>query len=375
MDHPLRRALLSVSNKQGVAEFAASLHDRGIELISTGGTAAALAEHGLHVTPVEKLTGFPEMLGGRVKTLHPAVHGGILGIRGDAEHERQMAEHGIGPIDLVVIDLYPFEQTIAREGVTTVEAVEQIDIGGPAMIRSAAKNHDAVAVITDTNDYARVLEDLASNNGSLSATLRSALAAKAFARTAAYDATIAGFLSRPGPSSDADNKSLPPTIAVSLAKDRTLRYGENPHQQAAVYREPGVAGGVLAATQLHGKPLSYNNIADASAAWALAMNLDRLRTGTNAAVIVKHANPCGVAISDTVRTAIDGAFAGDPVAAYGGILACSTAIDGPSAERLCQDGVFLEVVVATAIEPAALDRLRDRWPNLRVLLASRGGTP
>ncbi len=354
-----RRALLSVSDKAGVAEFARALAEFGYTIVSTGGTAKTIAAAGVAVTPVEDVTGFPEMLDGRVKTLHPKIHGGLLGVRDNPEHAATMAAHGIEPIDLVVIDLYPFEATIAREGVTRDEAVEQIDIGGPAMIRSAAKNHASVAVVTDVRDYERVLADLRANDGTPSLGLRRDLAAKAFARTSAYDAAIAGYLS--------EGETLPDRIGIALTKREMLRYGENPHQQAAVYTDGTRAGGILDAEQLHGKPLSYNNIADAAAAWALACTLQTLEPSSAGAVIVKHANPCGAAVAPSAHTAINAAFAGDPVAAFGGILACNATVTNQAAERLCDEGVFLEVVAAPAFEDAAVHRLTERWKNLRLL--------
>ncbi|MEL6795460.1 MAG: bifunctional phosphoribosylaminoimidazolecarboxamide formyltransferase/IMP cyclohydrolase [Planctomycetota bacterium] len=357
-----RRALLSVSDKAGVTDFARALAESGYAIISTGGTAKAIADAGVDVTPIEDVTGFPEMLDGRVKTLHPKVHGGLLGVRDNAEHIATMAEHGIEPIDIVVIDLYPFESTIAREGVTRGEAIEQIDIGGPAMIRSAAKNHASVTVITDVDDYGRVLDDLRSNNGATSLALRRALAAKAFARTCAYDAAIAGYLSK--------GTGLPERIGIALTKRETLRYGENPHQDAAVYTDGTSAGGVLDAEQLHGKPLSYNNIADAAAAWALACTLQTIEPDSAGAVIVKHANPCGAAVADDAKTAIDAAFAGDPVAAFGGILASNATVSAEAAERLCDEGVFLEVVIAPAFNDDAIARLTDRWKSLRLLVTT-----
>lgn len=351
-----------MSDKAGVADFARSLADLGYTIISTGGTARTIAEAGVEVTPIESVTGFPEMLDGRVKTLHPKVHGGLLGVRDNAEHVATMAEHGIEPIDIVVIDLYPFEATVAREGVTRDEAIEQIDIGGPAMIRSAAKNHASVTVITDVADYERVLTDLASNEGATSIELRRELAAKAYGRTCAYDAAISGYLS--------EGTQLPDRLGISLTKRDTLRYGENPHQDAAVYTDGTDAGGILDAEQLHGKPLSYNNIADAAAAWALACTLGSIEKQSAGAVIVKHANPCGAAVASNAKTAVDAAFAGDPVAAFGGILACNAAIDADAAERLCDDGVFLEVVIAPAFDDAAIARLTERWKNLRLLKAT-----
>ncbi|MEO1535267.1 MAG: bifunctional phosphoribosylaminoimidazolecarboxamide formyltransferase/IMP cyclohydrolase, partial [Planctomycetota bacterium] len=357
-----RRALISVSDKSGVTDFARSLVDAGYEIVSTGGTARTVAMAGVPVTSIEEVTGFPEMLDGRVKTLHPKVHGGLLGVRDNAEHVATMAEHGIEPIDIVVIDLYPFEATIAREGVTRDEAIEQIDIGGPAMIRSAAKNHASVTVITDVADYDRVLDDFRSNDGTTSLDLRRELAAKAYARTSAYDTTIAGYLS--------DDQPLPSRIGIALTKRETLRYGENPHQDAAVYTDGTAAGGILDAEQLHGKPLSYNNIADAAAAWALACTLQSIEPSSAGAVIVKHANPCGAAVADDSRTAVDGAFAGDPVAAFGGILASNAPILAEAAERLCDEGVFLEVVAAPSFDDDAVARLTDRWKNLRLLVTT-----
>ncbi|MEM9662530.1 MAG: bifunctional phosphoribosylaminoimidazolecarboxamide formyltransferase/IMP cyclohydrolase [Planctomycetota bacterium] len=362
-----RRALLSVSDKAGIADFARQLSDAGYSVISTGGTARIIADAGVSVTPVEAVTGFPEMLDGRVKTLHPKIHGGLLGVRDDPKHAATMAEHGIEPIDIIAIDLYPFESTIAREGVSRAEAIEQIDIGGPAMIRSAAKNHASVTVITDVADYQRVIADIRSNDGATSAELRQQLAAKAFSRTCAYDAAIAGYLSQP--------EALPPRVTISLTKHESLRYGENPHQDAAVYRDGRPSGGILDAQQLHGKPLSFNNIADASAAWALVCTLNGLEPDSAGAVIVKHANPCGAAVAGDPRTAIDAAFAGDPIAAFGGILACNAPMTADAADRLCDDGVFLEVAVAPRFDDDAVSRLTARWKNLRLLTAEPPATP
>ncbi len=355
-----RLALISVSNKEGVVDFARAIAERGFLIISTGGTAKAIADAGVEVTPIEDITGFPEMLDGRVKTLHPKVHGGLLGLRNNTSHTQQMAEHGIEPIDLVVIDLYPFEATIAKEGVTRAEAIEQIDIGGPSMIRSAAKNHESVTVITDPADYAEVIESIDTNSGDTSVELRRKLGAKAFARTAAYDTMIAGYLAD-------DSDCMPANIGITLRRDRTLRYGENPHQSAAVYRSGRGEGGILDAEQLHGKELSYNNIADAAAAWAMVCTLNDLAPSKAASVVVKHANPCGAATADDVFTAVDGAFAGDPIAAFGGILASNKAITKQAAERLCAEGVFLEVLAAPAYDDDALGMLQERWKNLRIL--------
>jgi phosphoribosylaminoimidazolecarboxamide formyltransferase/IMP cyclohydrolase len=355
-----RLALISVSNKDGIVDFARAISERGFSIISTGGTAMAIANAGIAVTPIEEITGYPEMLDGRVKTLHPKVHGGLLGLRGNPSHREQMIEHGIEPIDLVVIDLYPFEATIAKDGVTREEAIEQIDIGGPSMIRSAAKNHESVTVITSPDDYAEVVEDIDTNAGYTSVKLRQKLGAKAFARTAAYDTTIAGYLAD-------DCDIMPKQIGITLRRSRTLRYGENPHQQAAVYRSGKVEGGLLDALQLHGKELSYNNIADAAAAWAMVCTLRELEPDKSAAVIVKHANPCGAATAGDIFTAIDGAFAGDPIAAFGGILASNAKVSEKAAERLCAEGVFLEVLAAPGFEDAAFEMLQSRWKNLRIL--------
>lgn len=359
-------ALISVSDKSGVAEFACALALRGYEILSTGGTARTLRDAGLKVMAVEELTGFPEMLSGRVKTLHPLVHGGLLGLRDDPEHSAQMREHGIRPIDLIVIDLYPFEATIARAGVTRGEAIEQIDIGGPAMIRSGAKNHAFVTVVTDPGMYDEVLADM-NEFGRTTATLRTKLAQAAFLRTSAYDATIASYL-------DTGEEALPRALSIGLRRDRTLRYGENPHQEAAVYRTGASEGGVLDAAQLLGKELSFNNLADAAAAWALTCTLAELEPRKVSAVVVKHANPCGAAVADDVFTAIDGAMAGDPVAAFGGIMGVSAEIDERSAERLCAEGVFLEVLCAPGFTKRALEVLSQRWKNLR-LLATRPVRP
>lgn len=359
--HQSRRlALLSVSNKGGIVDFARAIAERGFTIISTGGTAKAIADAGIDVIPIEEITGFPEMLDGRVKTLHPKVHGGLLGLRNNPDHQQQMTEHQIEPIDLVVIDLYPFESTIARQGTTREEVIEQIDIGGPSMIRSAAKNHESVTIITDPSDYGAVLEDMDSNQGENSIELRRRLGTKAFARTASYDTTIAQYLS-------GDQQNMPEWIGISLKRERTLRYGENPHQSAAVYRTYKAEGGILDAEQLHGKELSYNNIADVAAAWAMVCTLGELAPDKTASVVVKHANPCGAATATDAFTAIDGAFAGDPIAAFGGILAVNKEVDQRAADRLCAEGVFLEVLAAPGYTEGALSALQSRWKNLRIL--------
>lgn len=355
---PVRRALLSVSDKAGIVELAHALASSGCELISTGGTARTLTEAGLDVTPIDRVTDFPEMMDGRVKTLHPRVHGALLARRDVAEHMAQAEEHGIRPIDLVCVNLYPFEETVAREGVTEAEAIEQIDIGGPSMIRSAAKNFASVAVLTDPAQYAAVAADLAEHGGTTLATRRS-LSNAAYARTGAYDQAIAAYMSGGGD-----------TLAVNAPRVQELRYGENPHQSAAVFKDPSYTGAsVVSAEQLHGKALSYNNLNDAAATLEAARSLAALQmTGRPVgAAVVKHTNPCGAAAAGSAFDAVNAAMAGDPLAAYGGILAVTAPVDLSTAQRLCEDGVFLEVLIAPSFEADALDALQSRWKNLRLL--------
>ncbi len=371
---PIRRALLSVSDKRGVVEFARALADAGVHLLSTGGTARTLREAGLAVTLVEDHTGFPEMLDGRVKTLHPKIHGGILGVRSNPEHLAKMAAHGIEPIDLVCIDLYKFEDTVAREGVTLGEAVEQIDIGGPSMLRSAAKNFHDVTVVSDPTQYAAVLAELREHGGTTLAT-RMNLAAAAYERTCAFDAAISAYLRAQ------QGEQFPRVLTLQGRRAGELRYGENPHQPAALYIDPAATGPVIAgAEQLHGKELSYNNLLDAAAALELAISLAGLEAGAAGACVIKHTNPCGAALAPTTVEALDLAIAGDPLAAYGGIAACSATLDADAAERICAPDRFFEVVIAPEFTPDALAMLRDRWKNVRLLrtpLARRGpaGTP
>lgn len=369
---PITRALVSVSDKSGLVPFVRALADMGVEIISTGGTAAALQREGIKATPIEQVTGFPEIMDGRVKTLHPKVHGGLLGVRDNPAHAAAMTTHAIAPIDLVCVNLYPFEATIAREGVSRAEAIEQIDIGGPSMVRSAAKNHAFVAVVTSPDQYGRVLADLNVNAGKTSRQLRRALAATAFSTTAKYDAAIASYLSGEG----GTGERFPDALSLAFIKYADLRYGENPHQLAAVYREaaPTREPSIIGATQLHGKELSFNNVNDAAAALDLARALRRVRftlpSGYGAPVgacVVKHTNPCGAAIAPTVAEAVDEAILGDPVAAYGGILAVNSELDGAAASRLCRNDVFLEVIVAPSFSDAALEQLRTRWANVRLL--------
>ncbi|MGP1346051.1 MAG: bifunctional phosphoribosylaminoimidazolecarboxamide formyltransferase/IMP cyclohydrolase [Phycisphaerales bacterium] len=388
---PIRRALLSVSDKRGIVDLARTLHGWGVELISTGGTAAALRDAGLPVVTVSEVTGFPEIMDGRVKTLHPAIHGGLLGDRGNESHMAAMGEHGIAPIDLVVINLYPFERTVGEPGVSHERAIEQIDIGGPAMLRGAAKNADSVAVCVDPDSYSALIEHLSAHEdvglgAATTRVYRRALARRVFAVTAAYDAAIAGWLERSaageagGDGGGGGAGVLPERLVLNLERVRPLRYGENPHQGAAVYRNAGTgvgAGGggvsIVDAPVLHGKPLSYNNLNDASAAVRLAIDLHALDPTRVSAVVVKHTNPCGAATGDDALSAVDAALAGDPLAAFGGILAVSRPVDRGVAERLCAEGVFLEVLIAPSCDDEALATLQGRWANLRILTV--GGFP
>jgi len=341
----LQRALLSVSDKTGLVAFAQVLAAAGVELISTGGTARALREAGLAVKDISDHTGFPEMLDGRVKTLHPKVHGGLLYIRGDSGHEAAVAAHGIPPIDLVVVNLYPFEQTVARPDVSLHEAIENIDIGGPSMLRSAAKNHDSVTVVVDPADYAAVGAEVAAH-GETTLALRRTLAAKVFARTAAYDAAIAAHLGR----EFAGASPAPSTLAVSAPLVQPLRYGENPHQAAALYGRFNEFY-----RQLHGKELSYNNILDLTAAAALVAEFaDDMPT----LAILKHTNPCGVGRGPDLRTAWDRAYATDRQAPFGGIIAVNQPLDGPCAEAIRE--IFSEVIVAPSFTPEALAILTQK---------------
>jgi phosphoribosylaminoimidazolecarboxamide formyltransferase/IMP cyclohydrolase len=340
----IRRALISVSDKTGVLDLARELAEAGVEVLSTGGTAAALQKAGIPVKDVSDHTGFPEMMDGRLKTLHPKVHGGLLAVRGNREHDEAAAAHGIAPIDLVVVNLYPFEATVAA-GRPYGDCVENIDIGGPAMIRAAAKNHVAVTVVVDPSDYPRVLEAMRANAGGTTVALRRELAQKAYARTAAYDAAISNWLGSVVDNPDAEAKGFPRTFTVQLRKAQGLRYGENPHQQGAFYVEADPpSGSVAAARQLQGKELSYNNIADTDAALECAAQfLDR-----PACVIVKHANPCGVAEAESLAAAYERAFRTDPESAFGGIIAFNRELDAAAA-RAIVDRQFVEVIAAPSV--------------------------
>ena len=352
----LRRALLSVSDKTGVVDLARALAQAGVELLSTGGTAKLLADAGIPVREVAAHTGFPEIMDGRVKTLHPKIHGGLLGRRGT--DEAVMAEHGIAPIDLLVVNLYPFARTIARPDASYDEAIENIDIGGPAMLRAAAKNHDAVAVLVDPADYAPLLAELAAIGGTRFET-RARLAAKAYAHTAGYDAVVADYLLR---RHGVATEAFPPRLTLQLERVSTLRYGENPHQRGAFYRRSDAQGASVATAQVvQGKELSFNNIADADTALECVRQFD-----VPACVIVKHANPCGVAVADSFGAAYDLAYRTDPTSAFGGIIAFNGAIDAATVQRILGQQ-FVEVLVATALLPGAAEALATK-PNVRVLL-------
>ncbi|MDE2485504.1 MAG: bifunctional phosphoribosylaminoimidazolecarboxamide formyltransferase/IMP cyclohydrolase [candidate division NC10 bacterium] len=355
----VRRALISVSDKAGLVELASTLHNLSVQIISTGGTARALREANIPVTDVADITGFPEMLDGRVKTLHPRIHAGILAKQRDPEHRQQLQELGISPIDLVVINLYPFEATISKSDAMLEEAIEQIDIGGPSLIRAAAKNFEDVAVVVDPNDYTAVGTELRQEQGCLSRTRRLHLATKAFSRVARYDALIAAYLERQ--CGEAGQSALPDRLDLRLVRMKSLRYGENPHQRAALYRdaltsEPSVAG----AKQLQGKELSFNNFLDLDAAFALAKEFDE-----PVAVIVKHTNPCGVGIGSGLSEAYRRALAADPTSAYGGVLGLNRSMDVETARELA--ATFVEAVIAPGYHEAALAILQEK-KALRLLL-------
>jgi phosphoribosylaminoimidazolecarboxamide formyltransferase/IMP cyclohydrolase len=363
-NRPIARALLSVSDKAGIVEFARALSGLGVALVSTGGTFKTLKDAGLAVTEVADMTGFPEMMDGRVKTLHPKVHGGLLAIRGNAEHESAASAHGILPIDLLVVNLYPFEATIARAAPWD-DTIENIDIGGPAMIRAASKNHDAVTVVVDNADYAAVIDAMKANGGATTLDLRRRLAAKAYSRTAAYDAAISNWLFDELGETSTAYRAFGGTLAQGL------RYGENPHQWAAFYKTPsaGVARpGVATASQLQGKELSYNNLNDTDAAYELVGEFDPARTA--AVAIIKHANPCGVAEGESLLSAYEKALACDPVSAFGGIVALNRTLDAEAARKIVE--TFTEVIIA----PDATDEAKAivaAKKNLRLLVA--GGLP
>jgi phosphoribosylaminoimidazolecarboxamide formyltransferase/IMP cyclohydrolase len=359
----VRRALLSVHDKTGAVEFARGLAALGVEIVSTGGTARLLRASGLPIADVDQVTGFPEMLDGRVKTLHPAIHAGILARRDRGEHMATLDAHGIRPIDLVAVSLYPFESTVARADATFEDAVENIDVGGPAMIRAAAKNHASVAVVTDPDQYAPILEELRANDGALSLATRFRLASEAFQRTAEYDAAIASHLRGSGGGAPerraASEVSLPEVLRVEAALTQRLRYGENPHQRAGFYQVAGPCFGLGAASQLHGPALGYNNLLDWSAALGLLLEFE-----DPAAVVIKHTNPCGVALGATVGEAVRKAKACDPVSIYGGIVGVNRPLDMEAVKELA--GILLEVLFAPAFEPDALDEIKRTKKKCRV---------
>ncbi|MGY0694791.1 bifunctional phosphoribosylaminoimidazolecarboxamide formyltransferase/IMP cyclohydrolase [Virgibacillus sp. FSP13] len=344
-----KRALISVSNKQNIETFAKGLIEHGYEIISTGGTLKAIQNAGIDAKAVEEITGFPEVLDGRVKTLHPFIHGGLLADRENVHHIEQLNEHAITPIDMVVVNLYPFKQTLEKEGVTEADIVENIDIGGPTMLRAAAKNFAHVTVVVDPSDYDSILEDL--QNASLDEAKRKQLAAKVFRHTANYDAMIANYFTE---------ESFPEVLTTTYEKVQTLRYGENPHQTAAFYRDARtVAGSLATAQQLHGKELSYNNIQDANAALEIIADYDE-----PTAVAVKHMNPCGIGIGDTIDTAFARAYDADPISIFGGIVVCNREINLATAEQL--SNIFLEIVIAPHFTEDALEQLTKK-KNIRLL--------
>lgn len=364
---PVRRALLSVSDKAGILEFAQALSSRGVELLSTGGTARLLADAGLAVTEVSDYTGFPEMMDGRVKTLHPKVHGGILGRRG--QDDAIMAQHDISPIDMVVVNLYPFAQTVAREGCSLEDAVENIDIGGPTMVRSAAKNHKDVAIVVSSGDYEAIIAEMDAHENGLTLETRFDLAIKAFEHTAAYDSMIANYFGSLVPAYHGDLNQpagrFPRTLNLNFIKKQDMRYGENSHQDAAFYIEENITeASVATARQVQGKALSYNNIADTDAALECVKEFSQ-----PACVIVKHANPCGVATGDSLLTAYERAYQTDPTSAFGGIIAFNRELDEATAQTIISRQ-FVEVIIAPAVSEAAL-KITAAKQNVRVLICGQ----
>lgn len=356
----IKRALLSVSDKSGLAEFAKKLDAMGVELISTGGTAKLLKDEGISVKDVSDVTGFPEMMDGRLKTLHPVVHGGLLAVRGNAEHEAAQKEHGIGDIDLLVVNLYPFEATV-EGGADFDTCIENIDIGGPAMIRAAAKNHRSVAVIVDPADYNKLLGDMDQHGGATCAKFRRKLAQKAYARTAAYDGAISNWLGAVVEHPEGKAEGFPRTFSVQFTKAQTMRYGENPHQNAAFYVGRGTDASVATAKQLQGKALSYNNIGDTDAALECVKQFNDAPT----CVIVKHANPCGVATGENLLEAYERAFSTDPESSFGGIIAFNRELDEKTAAEIV-DNQFVEVIIAPKVSQGAVDAVAKK-KNVRLL--------
>jgi phosphoribosylaminoimidazolecarboxamide formyltransferase / IMP cyclohydrolase len=357
----IKLALLSVSNKDGLIEFAQALQKRGVQILSTGGTASALEKAGIPVKQVSAHTGFPEIMDGRVKTLHPKIHGGLLGRRG--VDEDVMRQHGIDAIDLIVVNLYPFAATVAKPDCTFEDAIENIDIGGPAMVRASAKNHDRVTIVVDPNDYPAILKELESSNGTVSAEMRKRLAAKAFAHTASYDAAVAQYLAK----QTGDTTEYPETLNLQFKKRIDLRYGENPHQTGAFYTAPQATGASIgSAKQLQGKTLSYNNIADGDTAFECVRQFD-----APACVIVKHANPCGVAVASDTLAAYDQAYKTDPTSAFGGIIAFNRTLNAATA-RAIVERQFVELIIAPEVDKDALE-ICARKENVRVLVTGGAG--
>ncbi len=353
----ITRALISVSDKSGIVEFARALQQQQVEILSTGGTAKLLTEHGIPVIEVGDYTGFPEMMDGRVKTLHPKVHGGILGRRGI--DETVMQKHGIPPIDMIVVNLYPFEATVANPNCDLPTAIENIDIGGPTMLRAAAKNHAAVTVVTDAADYGRILDEMRANNGAVSDATRFDLAVKTFEHTARYDGAIANYL---GTRTGSEIATFPRTFSLQFKQSQVMRYGENPHQQAAFYIEQGaIEPGIATARQLQGKELSYNNIADTDAAIECVKQFEE----GPACVIVKHANPCGVAVGNDLLSAYDRAYSTDPESAFGGIIAFNRELDAATAQAIVERQ-FVEVIIAPSVSPDAVAAVSAK-KNVRLL--------
>ncbi|MBQ9001301.1 MAG: bifunctional phosphoribosylaminoimidazolecarboxamide formyltransferase/IMP cyclohydrolase [Eggerthellaceae bacterium] len=354
----MKRVLMSVTDKTGIVEFARALSEEfGAQIISTGGTARVIAEAGVPVTPIDDVTKFPEMMDGRVKTLYPLVHGGLLAKRDNADHMAQAAEHGIEMIDMVVVNLYAFEKTVA-DGADFATCIENIDIGGPSMLRSAAKNHESVAVVTDPATYDDILAEMRANDGATTLATRRALALEVFRTTGAYDTAISAWLASQLDGAD----QFPEKMNIQLTKQQDLRYGENPHQAAAFYRRStATEHSVARAEQLNGKPLSYNNLLDTDACWAIVREFD-----APGVVILKHQNPCGSAEGDTIAEAFDRAFACDPKSAFGGIIAANRTVSAEMVEHINENKLFVVVLIAPDFEPAALELLKDK-PNLRVL--------
>jgi phosphoribosylaminoimidazolecarboxamide formyltransferase/IMP cyclohydrolase len=366
MENEIKRALISVTDKSGIVDFAKELQKFGVEILSTGGTAAQLRQNGISVTDVSDYTGFPEMMDGRLKTLHPKVHGGLLALRDNEDHMKSLNEQGIGLIDMVVINLYRFEDTVAREDCTLEDAIENIDIGGPTMLRAAAKNYRFVSVVTDPGDYSKIIDEMKKTGGKISESTNFALATRTFQLTARYDAAISNYLGTIKPEG---KKDFPDTVTMQFIKAQDLRYGENPHQKAAFYREQDILSPAISnARQIQGKELSYNNIMDSDAAWQMASDFE-LPT----AVVMKHSNPCGAATSDsTIAEAYKKSLETDPVSAFGGIVAFNRRVDKETADEIAK--IFLEVVIAPGFDDDAIEILSTK-KNLRLLEVALAGQP